>query len=854
MSEVDRRTVLAAASLAGTPPGRRRGARRSAVALVLDPADPITASAPAQAAAAALEAALRAAGFSVVAGDQRRAGQVRIIGRGPAAGQAPSAESFTLSRAGQELIAQGADPRGLSYALRALAERVRAEPDVALGLAAPISDRRINPVRSVMRQFTCEAYDKAWFHDRAGWLDYLSMLADHRFNRLHLAFGLGYDSLAHVTDSYLLFTYPYLVEVPGFDVRVTGLSDTERARNLETLKFISERTLAHGLDFQLGLWMHGYEWPAAPGVAMIEGLTPQTHADYCRAAIATLLRALPATSSVALRIHGESGVKEGSYGFWKQVFAGVADVGRPIEIDLHAKGVDQPMIDNALAVGAPVNVSPKYWGEHLGMAYHQAAIRDFELPAAGQVGKGLMTLSEGARSFTRYGYADLLREDRRYTVRHRIFPGTQHLLASAADPAHGRMFGFCGSTGADLMEPLTYRGRRGSATATPRDGYVAGRMRAAHDWAKYLDWYRSYGRALYNPETAPTPEGALGEALAAAGRILPLITTAYAPSAACDAYWPEVYWNQPLAGEPTPNPYGDTLAPKVFDNASPLDPQLFSSMREHAAELLGQASGKASPVQVAAWLEGFADEAQAALARSGGPRAIEAARLGVDIRIQIGLGRFFAAKFRAGVLKALFERNRDRRALDAALTRYRDARGHWAGIVAVAGGVYGDVSSSDILSEHGAWVDKLAAIDADIAALQAMTQAARPGDDPGLAQAIAAALASPVEVAPPMAHQPPAGFTPGQELTLTFIATAALTAARLWCRPVNQALRWRSVEMVADGANWRAVAPADAVGDGAYRLQYYAQGVEASGRAFLYPGLTARPTGLPYFVLRRAAA
>jgi hypothetical protein len=270
--------------------------------------------------------------------------------------------------------------------------------------------------------------------------------------------------------------------------------------------------------------------------------------------------------------------------------------------------------------------------------------------------------------------------------------------------------------------------------------------------------------------------------------------------------------------------------------------------------LLGQASGKVSPVRVAAWLEDFAHEAQDALGRSGPPGAIEAARLGVDIEIQIELGRFFAAKFRAGVLMALFEQSRDRRALDAAVAQYGAARGHWARLVALADGVYGDVSSSDILSEHGAWADKLAAIDADIAALQALAQSARPGDDPRLAQAITAVLASPIEVAPPMAHEPPATFRPGQDLALAFTATAQLTAARLWCRPVNQALRWRSVEMVQDSAAWRVAAPADAVGDGAYPLQYYAQGFEASGRAFLYPGLTARPRELPYFVLRRADA
>src|SRR5262249_47448003 len=155
----------------------------------------------------------------------------------------------------------------------------------------------------------------------------------------------------------------------------------------------------------------------------------------------------PAISAVALRIHGESGVAEGSYDFWQTVFEGVPRAGRTVEIDLHAKGVDQTMIDRALATGMPVNVSPKYWAEHLGMPYHQTAIRDLEMPVAGHTGRGLMTLSEGQRVFTRYGYADLLKDDRKYTVRHRIFAGTQRLLLSA-DPmamaGYSRMFSFCG--------------------------------------------------------------------------------------------------------------------------------------------------------------------------------------------------------------------------------------------------------------------------------------------------------------------------------------------------------------------------------------------------------------------------
>ena len=105
-------------------------------------------------------------------------------------------------------------------------------------------------------------------------------------------------------------------------------------------------------------------------------------------------------AGVTFRIHGESGVVEGSYDFWKTVFDGVARCGRRVEIDMHAKGIDQSMIDMALATGIPVKVSPKSWAEHMGLPYHQAAIREMELPRArGQPGD-LMYLSTGSPQFS----------------------------------------------------------------------------------------------------------------------------------------------------------------------------------------------------------------------------------------------------------------------------------------------------------------------------------------------------------------------------------------------------------------------------------------------------------------------
>ena len=166
----------------------------------------------------------------------------------------------------------------------------------------------------------------------------------------------------------------------------------------------------------------------------------------------------------------------------------------------------------------------------------------------------------------------------------------------------------------------------------------------------------------------------LAAALANASRILPIVTTAHMPSAACDAYWPEIYWNQPMLGEPARNPYGDTPTPKVFQNVSPLDPQLFSRIADFAGELIeGERSGKYSPIEVAQWLEDFAAAAEKDLAQAGDPSSAELRRAAIDVAIEAGLGRFFAAKFRSGVLYAIHERTGDRRALQEALKAYRAA-------------------------------------------------------------------------------------------------------------------------------------------------------------------------------------
>jgi hypothetical protein len=685
-----------------------------------------------------------------------------------------------------------------------------------------------NAVRSMMRLFVSEVEDKPWFYDREMWPRYLAMLAENRFTRFNLSFGIGYDFLRGVTDAYALFAYPFFVDVPGYKVRAAKLPDAERARNLETLQFISEQTAAHGLDFQLGIWMHGYVWENSPHPNYtIEGLNAENHGPYCRDAMNTLLRACPAVRGVTLRIHGESGVAEGSYEFWKSVFDGVKAAGRKVEIDMHAKGIDQHMIELALATGLPVKVSPKFWAEHMGMPYHQADIREPERPRPGRRDSGLMALSAGSRSFTRYGYADLMREDRKYDILWRIWPGTQRLLLWA-DPVfaagYSRAFQFCASCGVEVMEPLSFKGRRGSGIAGSRTALV---KPPRWDWQKYPDTYRVWGQKLYDPAAAVKVD----PALAAASRILPIVTTAHMPSAANNTYWPEIYTNHPMV-ESGKNPYTDTPAPKVFGNVTPLDPQLFSRMSDFADELLkGERGGKYSPVEVAQWLDDLA-------ATAAGGRDL-------DVQMQAGLGRFFAAKFRAGVLFQLHEGTGDRAALEEALKCYRAARASWAQVAERAKGVYvADITVGEQPWLRGHWLDRLPAIDEDIAALEKRMPAATASDHPRLRAAIAEVLARPKRVTMAVRHTPQAHFEPRQSLALH--AATDAKSGRLYYRHVNQAERWESAEL-RDGA---AAIPA-AYTDSPYPLQYYFEFHTGPDKAFLYPGFAPDLANQPYFVASR---
>jgi hypothetical protein len=916
--DIPRREFLKLAGAAGvcglSSTGSAAGTAR--VCLIIDPENEMASSAPSMKAAAQLGRALAAkgvrheiarsvagiegAGFCIVLGNSG-SNLANGFHRG---GTSTATESLRMSpgRVGgvPGTLVSANDTRGFVYALLELAERVQYgnDPLRSLQLTSALDEKPANEVRSVSRYFCSELEDKSWYYDEEFWSGYLDHLVASRFNRFTMSFGLEYDFPRGVTDDYFHFVYPYLVDVPGYpQVRVMQLTapdgtrlatpqplpTAERAKNLEMLRFIATETAKRGLQFQLGIWTHAYEWTDSPNAYHhIEGLTPDNHAHYCRDALAVILKTCPEIQGLTMRVHGESGIPEGSYGFWQTVFEAIAGAGRTIEIDMHAKGVDEKMIDIAVATGMPVKLGAKYSAEHQSLGYQQADIRPLEVPhgTLSKSDESLFRFSSGARSFTRYGYADFLRQGARYKLWFRVWPGTQRHLLSV-DPemaaAYGRTASFCGAAGLDLMEPLTFKGREGSGQAGGRCAYADSSLNPSQDWQKYDLYYRVWGRKMYNPDADPgtwrramrADFGAGTEAtetsLAHASRILPLLTSAHLPSASNHDLWYELPMNMPIVEGSEPSPYGDTPIPKIFGTVSPLDPQLFSTVAEYTHSLIHrEPSAKYSPIDVARWVEQCVDNAKRGLntaigtAKARGGSAFR--RIEEDVLIQIGLGTFFAHKLRSAVLYEVFQQSGDTSAGNAALEHYQKARDAWATMAERAKNAYrANVSYGSIPKRSGHWLDRLPGIDTDLAAMKAKIQvntgetASRKAPLDGM-KAIAGIMPGTVPVK--CSHTPPERFTPGGALEVKLFVSGvtggegikSVRSVRLRYRHVNQAERWNVLDVNGEDGAYAAAIPA-AYTQSDFGLEYYFELADSKGSEWMYPGFNKALSNQPYFAV-----
>jgi len=930
-SNIARRDFLKLASVAAASGISRHAfaAGGEHVLLIVDPANKAASSGPVKRAAEQLRQAItdKGATCSIVQKEDVNANAFCVVitasdsplAKGfPYSAPLTAAESLHLSPgkigSSPATLVAATDTLGFVYGLLELVERIRygTNPIASLHLAAPINEKPANDIRCVSRYFCGELEDKPWYDDKNFWVNYLDTLVASRFNRFTFAYGLEYDFPRGVTDDYLHLPYPYLVEVPSFpNVQVmqlakadgtrlpspVPLSKSERDKNFEMLRFIASETAARGMHFQLGIWTHAYEWTDSPNAYHhIDGLTPETHARYCRDALAIILKECPEIEGLTMRVHGESGIPEGNFPFWKTLFEAISNCGRTIEIDMHAKGVNQTMIDIGVATGMPIKLGAKYSAEHQSLGYNQAEIRALEIPHETPDSKKdtLFSLSSGSRLFTRYGYGDFLHKGTPYRLLFRSWPGTQRHLLSV-DPemaaAYARTASFCGAAGLDLMEPLTFKGREGTGHPGGRCSYTDTSLNPQADWQKYEYYYRVWGRKLYNPDAdAETwrrylrnefSNGAVPveTSLANASRILAMLTSAHLDSASNHDLWYELYSNMPIVEGSEPSPYGDTPTPKVFGTVSPLDPQLFSSVAEHAKDLLAQTtSAKYSPIEVAQWIEDCVATSKTSLSQAQrttrSRNTPEFRRIEEDILIQLGLGTFFAHKLRSGVLYEIFATTGSPEAGQQAVAHYQQARDAWAAFAQRASRVYSsDISYGNVPKRRGHWNDRLSAIDTDLSAMKAKVATGKAsGQNP--AEAIRTATSHPQRMAVTCIHTPPSNFVPGQSLSIALSVAHATTAhsaatsdnattahnaalhsattahtVKLYYRHVNHAERWQSMDATSQAGKFTATIPADYTHSD-YSLQYYFELSDGKGGACLYPGFNKTLSNQPYFALQ----
>lgn len=795
------------------------------------------------------------------------------------------AESLAILAAEGSIVLTAPDGRGLVYALLELTDRIRHASGDLIGELLDVQtliDKPANEIRSVTRLFACEPEDKPWFYDKSFWDEYLTELATQRFNRFTLSLGMGYD-YGHdpdVRDNYFCFAYPFLFEVPGYEVKVLELSEEERSRNFETLRYIGQETKRRGMHFQLGLWNHSYIFTDSPNMDYtIAGIDEKNHAPYCRDAISKLLREFTEIDGLTFRVHYEGGIPEPAYEFWRVALEGTKDIGRRVEIDMHAKGINDELIQIALDTNQPIFISPKYWAEHMGPSYHQAAIRDNEFSPPKNQTMNMQAITAHSRRFTRYGYADYLQDDRKIGILFRLWPGTQKLLLWG-DPAlaagYGRYSHFSGTQGIELCEPLTFKGRKGSGVEGGREPYLDEALKLPNrDWLKYKYTYRLWGRLLYNPEAKADvwrrylrfefgeAAGSYESALAHASRILPLLTAAYCPSAANVVYWPEMHTNQPIADPDLPSPFGfDTPRPGTFGAASPLDTALFYRIDDFADDIIqGFRQGKYSPLETADRLESMAAAAAHYLSQAEelavDPQAANFQRFAIDTRMLIQIGQFFANKFRAALSYALSERTGDTDQLERALDLYKLAREHWVKLAAIAQEHYKpDIAFGYTQPVRGHWADRLPAIDADIQAMEQQLQAARSDasrtvDNAKLQAALKVLAASPADRRQLYVHQAPTQFTKGEKLGVQLELPGASDGLKvvLHYRHANQSEHYVATEMKRDGVSFAAEIPA-AYTKSPFGIIYFFEVVENDGGARHYPGLNEDISNQPYYFVQ----
>jgi hypothetical protein len=762
------------------------------------------------------------------------------------------AESLVVHRARASgkpaLVLYGADDRGLMYASLDAADRIGwvaggADP---LAEVRDVQEQPATRERSVSVYTMNRAYWESRFYDETYWTRYLDMLATDRFNRLLVIFG-------YENGGFMAPPYPYFFDTPGFtDVRMVGLTSDQQRRNLTALNRLIELAHDRGIALGVGIWDHifrggvqngGADWlrdyAGKPVPNTVVGVTEDNLSQYTLASLTRLLELVPGLDSIQFRVHEESGLKpEEMEGFWRVVFQHVQQTRPGMLLEARAKGTPDSVINTALSQGVNLRVETKYWMEQMGLPFHPTHVNPPD------------------QQNRRHGYADLLKYPQRYQINWRLWNGGTDRVLLWGDPEYVRRYvastALYDSPNWDVNEPLATKMEAQRPDAVPFDLMPARYRYYDHEFERYWDFYRLWGRLGYDPSTPSEVWdrefarrfGAAGPDLEAglqrASQVLPMIVAAVYPYR---AFPTTVGWAERQA-------LGSTLAQYARNEGS--DVEQFESFADAAQRVVkGGATARRTPEATSRFFDQTADAILASVGRAertvGAARGNEFDSTVADLRILAGLARFHARRALAAVSYNVFGLTKDPKALDAAVAGERSAIDAWRDLVAAAGDRYTSNLAMGTCARDlcGHWRDELATLEAGLTQLASSAA-------PSVA-ASPAAPASPMPRAPRLPtveHERIRTARPGQPLRIVARVTdpSGVASVRLRYRRVTQFEDYASLDMAPTGepSTFAATVPGAAISPD-WDFMYFIEAVDKAGHGVMWPDLAKE---LPYVIVK----
>ncbi len=595
------------------------------------------------------------------------------------------------------LIVAGTDDRGLMYALSELAQQVKAVDKSSTWFTSvkEVSESPLVPVRRIMVLLHNEDCEQEWYYSKEYWQDYFGMLAANRWNAFNLVFS-------HQTP-YLSPMYAFHIKVDKYpEIRALGLSEEQREKNLDILRYISSLAQERGIDFTLGIWQQiawGGRHQSSKQESMVTGLTHENMIDYTYLALSKLLEESPAISAIQLRVNHESGLdyNEQTSFFRDAVYRAAKDSGRPVVIDIRDVGLLRETKQAAIDSGLPVITSHKYWGEHMVFPYHPTQI------------------------MWTYSYGDWLKYPRKNSVLYEVWTLGSHRLLLWGDPEFVRRFApttrLEGGCGFEICAPLSQKGFL-NAPGAWRIFRHKEREHYKWEYERYWSFYMLFGRLTYNPNTSDelwlreirqrfgreaAPE--IASAYRSASQVLSLIM-ATAISNYNMYIWPE-------------KDMGGLI--NYYLHLLPYDKRRISSFLESVDDYLrDKSTAKLTPEKVASRLDSVAKECEQAITQAennvdSSNKEFWATKM--DFQILTGMARYFAQKMRATYHLGLYYRSGELSILKEAIDNAQKGLELWKKLSAVAEEIY----YHDLIFGPGSighWKDNIIFVKNDLNQLQ----------------------------------------------------------------------------------------------------------------------------------------